>query len=107
VERSLSPFSATFLHQCIESSVFSSLCDRRLGGILGGFRWPDDPSQLRQFATADGQIRQEKTICTYLDGVAARRGIPLGTPRDKRLWRTFSSEASPEGPIPRNQGGAG
>jgi len=75
-----SAFSSEFLRVCMRQSPFASLCASRVRAILvadgldieNGSAWP------RNRPSPD-QSRGTRTICAYLDGIAARRGLPLAT----------------------------
>ena len=72
VAKELSPFEAGFLRRCIESTAFSSLCMEQVRGFGGKVpRFSERGSWL----LASGN--EDRVVCTFVDGVAARRGIPL------------------------------
>lgn len=64
-----SDFSARFLRECMRSTLFAPLCESRTRDLLGSAR-----GGPRELPEPTGDLG---TICTYLDGVAARRGLPL------------------------------
>lgn len=73
-----SAFSSEFLRVCIRQSLFAPLCASQVGLILAsadldpanGNAWPRNQPR-------PDQSRETRNICTYLDGIAARRGLPL------------------------------
>lgn len=80
VARQLSPFELTFLSRCIGETAFADLCGEKVRNLLdSGNRLRSDsmPADEPRYE----QPRQNRTICTYLDGLAARRGQPLSAGR--------------------------
>jgi hypothetical protein len=73
ISMEMSPFEAGFLRRCIESTVFSNLCMRQVEGF--GDTVPRFSSKREHFLIAAGD--EDRVVCTFVDGVAARRGIPL------------------------------
>ena len=74
--RSLSTFQLAFLGDCMRGTAFSGLCAGYVRQVLesgGGLSSNAMPRGAPRF----DQRREERTICTYLDGLAARRGLPL------------------------------
>ena len=75
-----SAFSSEFLRACIRQSLFASSCAGQVRAILAaddldttnGDAWPRNRPR-------PDQSRQNRNICAYLDGIAARRGLPLAT----------------------------
>jgi len=70
-----SAFSSEFLRVCLRQSLFAPLCSRRVAAILeaGEMDGPGLPEPRID------QRRQTRSICTYLDGIAARQRLPLAT----------------------------
>jgi len=70
-----SAFSATFLANCIRNTVLRSLCVRYTEDLLRERPWfgKATPMPPRSF---DAPV-EAATLCTYLDGLAARRGQKL------------------------------
>lgn len=68
-----SPFELEFLRQCIESTVLSGLCMKHVAKF--GSRVDRFPEKPRDYWYYAGSGYEEEVICTYLDGVAVRRGI--------------------------------
>ncbi len=67
-------FAVTFLEQCIRASAFAGPCS---GTVETGL---DAAGLLDRHSLPDGrpdQRRRGQTICAYLDGIAARRSLPL------------------------------
>ena len=72
----LRAFQLAFLDDCMRSTAFSGLCAGYVRQVLesgGGLSSNAMPSGAPRF----DQRREERTICTYLDGLAARRGLRL------------------------------
>ena len=69
----MSPFQAGFLRRCIESTLFADLCMKeveRFGDAVP--RFSDD---WRGHTLVGGY--EDRVVCTFVDGVAARKGITL------------------------------
>ena len=69
-----STFELTFLERCIRATAFAGLCSSSVETLLDGSRL------LHRDSLPDGrpdQRRRHQTICAYLDGIAARRSLPL------------------------------
>jgi hypothetical protein len=68
-------FEAAFLRRCIETTVFASVCAKEVKALVAGKRrsanTPAPPEPTFESA------HEDRIICTFLDGIAARRGIPL------------------------------
>ncbi|MFN3944771.1 MAG: hypothetical protein ACK4K7_07565 [Allosphingosinicella sp.] len=66
-----SPFRIGFLRRCIESTLFADLCAtevKKVGDTV--------PRYGRPWAN-EAVGFEHRVICTFLDGVAARRDVPL------------------------------
>lgn len=75
IRKEHSPFEMEFLRRCIQSTIFSGICMKHVSQMGDRVkRFPDDPRDAGYFP---GSGYEEEVICTYLDGVAARRGIAL------------------------------
>ena len=73
-----SAFSSEFLRVCIRQSLFASVCAGRIRAILAaGDLDPDNGDAWPHGQPPPDQSRLTRNICTYLDGLAARRGLPL------------------------------
>lgn len=66
-------FEAGFLRRCIESTVASRFCSARIKAI-GKTVERFDPKR-RNFALAGGH--EDRVVCTFVDGIAARKGLKL------------------------------
>ncbi len=80
LNRRFGPFEAAFLDRCIRTTLFADLCSAHVGRALeaGGHRSSiAAPPGVRIDETA-----AQRTICLYLDGIAARRGQPIADRRD-------------------------
>lgn len=73
VAKEMSPFEAGFLRRCIQSTVFSNLCMKEVESF--GDTVPRFNSKREHYLIAAGD--EDRVVCTFVDGVAARRGIPL------------------------------
>lgn len=72
--RAMTPFQQGFYRECMMASVFAPLCQRQVSAMLA------DTAQATTLQAASAtapELRSEETICHFLDGVAARRGLPL------------------------------
>ncbi|MDJ0644155.1 MAG: hypothetical protein QNJ15_15185 [Erythrobacter sp.] len=77
IDDDLSDFEIAFLRRCISSTLFSSVCMERISGFNDGVERYDHD---RKASPLLGWGIEDEIVCTYADGVAARRGIPLKTP---------------------------
>lgn len=77
LEERLSLFDLRFLRRCIDATMFSKVCMRQVADIAA-----DLPSEadLTSRVFIPGAGEEPQIICTYLDGVSARRGLPLPRP---------------------------
>ncbi len=76
LSRHLGAFELVFLDRCIRSTLFAGQCALRVHRLLetGNLRSRNSmPASGPRFV----QSRRDRTICTYLDGLAARKGLPL------------------------------
>jgi hypothetical protein len=72
-----SGFSSEFLRVCMRQSLFAPVCAGRVRAILGAADLDvGNPAWPHGLPRPD-QSRQTRNICIYLDGLAARRGLPL------------------------------
>ncbi|HVJ01310.1 MAG TPA: hypothetical protein VM662_03955 [Sphingomonas sp.] len=75
LNESTSPFGALFLRECMRQTPFASSCQeytrKLLGKLAPAHSGPPDAGNALDTSGETG------TICTYLDGVAARNGRPL------------------------------
>lgn len=72
LERRMSSFTTVFLRRCMEATLFAGWCEARVRAISSAVR-PVDRT---------GSKDDDRIICTYLDGVAARSGKPLAKRTD-------------------------
>ena len=78
IDNDFSDFEAGFLRRCIQATVFSPLCMNRVapyGDRVERFDHKRPASPMRGFGIED------QIVCTYVDGVAARRGIKVPSSR--------------------------
>jgi len=75
----LGPFELSFLGTCLRSALIPGPCGLRVRkvleprGLVDPYRWPS-------WGPRPNLTRQKSTLCTYLDGLAARRRQRLSTP---------------------------
>lgn len=77
----LSRFEAGFLRRCIDATMISSFCMKkveRIGNEVVRF-----DSNRHHFLLAGGN--EDRVVCGYVDGVAARKGLPLSRPFDQKI----------------------
>ena len=74
IDQTMSPSKMEFLRRCIDSTLFSNICMEQVE-VYGDRieRFPDEPRT--QYHLAGGHERE--VICSYLDGVALKRGIEI------------------------------
>lgn len=74
IDQTMSPRKTEFLRRCIESTLFSDTCMAQVE-VYGDRieRFPDEPRT--QYHLAGGH--EKEVICSYLDGVALKRGIEI------------------------------
>ena len=76
----MSAFEIDFLRRCIEATAFAPICMKKVaqyGNAVSRFNRPQTSSPFLGYGSED------QIVCTYVDGVAARRGVPLaGPPRE-------------------------
>lgn len=77
IEAQTSVFEVGFLRRCITSTLFRPICMEKVSGFSSGV---DRFDHSREPFPALGWGIEDEIVCTYADGVAARRGIPLMTP---------------------------
>jgi hypothetical protein len=77
LEKRLSVFELRFLDRCITNSAFSNVCGLRVrqaleqGDLYSKYFLPSSSRR-------PDQSNREKTMCAFLDGIAARKGQKLG-----------------------------
>lgn len=80
IAEDMSAFEIDFLRRCIEATAFAPICMKKVaqyGNTVSHFNRPQTPSPLLGYGSED------QIVCTYVDGVAARRGVPLAeAPRE-------------------------
>ena len=83
----LSKFEAKFLRICIESTVLSGICSRKIESYGDGI------DRFSKDYVEDSWIggNEDRVVCSYVDGVAARKGLPLSKLFDGKFeikhWR--------------------
>lgn len=73
IDKEMTPFEAGFLRRCIESTLFSDLCMRKVETF--GDTVPRFGPKVKTGLPAEGE--EDRVVCSFVDGVAARKGIPL------------------------------
>ena len=74
IDKSISRVEIEFLRRCIDATIFASVCMQRVDKF--GDRVDRYPEVDRSAFYAASGFEQE-VICTYLDAVAKRRGLPV------------------------------
>lgn len=75
--KELGDFRLSLLSNCINRTIFADQCEARIGNMLAhlGMRDPRDASGS-QGGPVNDRVESD-VMCSYLDGVAARRGFRL------------------------------
>ena len=79
IDDDMSDFEAGFLRRCIEATLFSSACMKRVepyGDRVVRFEHNRPAWPPRGFGIED------QIVCTYVDGIAARRGMKVPVSRN-------------------------
>lgn len=74
IEQTMGRREMKFLRRCIQSTLFASACMRRVeryGDVVE--RFPDKMESFYFLASG----HEQEVICTYLDAIAARRGLAV------------------------------
>jgi hypothetical protein len=69
----MTPYEAGFLRRCIEGTLFADLCMAEVREI--GETVPRFDRKQKTGLLAEGH--EDRVVCTFVDGVAARKGIRL------------------------------
>ncbi|MEZ0243263.1 MAG: hypothetical protein ACAH11_07800 [Sphingomonas sp.] len=80
ISREMSVSKMKFLRTCIESPLFSERCMSEVDAY--GDRVERFGKRSGQWSLPDGL--EDRTVCLFVDGVAARRGIPLSPPFSRK-----------------------
>lgn len=78
LDRRLSSFELRFLNRCIANSPLSKACGYRVRKVLEEGDLHRNYS-LPQSSPRPGQSGRMRSLCAFLDGIAARKGQKLGT----------------------------
>ncbi len=70
-----SNFQVEFLHSCIKETFFSAACKSQVEHMTNGFDY--QMTDIEEFAQFPAAGNETDVVCTYLDAVAARRGIAI------------------------------
>ncbi len=71
--KDMSRFEAGFLRRCIQSTVFAGWCKQRVAAFAD--QVDRFGPESRNFFIGGGH--EDRVVCRYVDGVAARNGLPL------------------------------
>ncbi len=87
LDERLSSFEAGFLRRCIESTVASTMCMSRVERL--GRSVPRSELEGMDYPLPYGQGWgfEDRVICSFVDGVAARKGLPLSRRADQGAAR--------------------
>ncbi len=77
IDEDMNDFEIAFLRRCISSTLFSSICMEQISGFDEKVERYDHERSAYPIV---GWGIEDEIVCTYADGVAARRGIPLKSP---------------------------
>jgi hypothetical protein len=88
LKHNLSDYSLRFLDHCIRETAFASVCANRAWQAFG------EGGHASLYTMPTGQLRPDQrrrfnTVCTYLDGLAARRGIMLSNVVRSGRWPDY------------------
>jgi hypothetical protein len=78
LDKRLSSFELRFLNRCIANSPFSTVCGYRVRKVLEAGNLYSN-SSLPSSSHRPDQSGRMRTVCAFLDGIAARKGQKLGT----------------------------
>ncbi|MFM5895521.1 MAG: hypothetical protein ACKOQM_13975 [Novosphingobium sp.] len=79
----ISKFEAGFLRRCIQQTSFSGLCADQVDALRQkAYAGVDRKMAKREHSTMYGH--EDNVVCAFVDGVAARKGLPLAKPFDQR-----------------------
>ena len=79
----VSRFEAGFLRRCIQQTSFSGLCADHVDALRqNAYAGVDRKIAKREHSTMYGH--EDNVVCALVDGVAARKGLPLAKPFDQR-----------------------
>lgn len=74
----MNSFQIGFLRRCIEATAFSSMCMKQVARYTNRIKQFDHDRPSNPYF---GYGVEKQIICTYVDGVAARLGVPLENPK--------------------------
>ena len=76
IDEQMSRFEVGFLRRCIEATIFSPICMKRVSEFGDSEEIPRfDHNRLTR--TIMGEGIEDQIVCTYVDGVAARKKLTL------------------------------
>lgn len=73
IDERFSDFKIGFLRRCIESTLFAGLCANEVE------QFGDTVPRFGRSGVDNAQDLEDRVVCTFVDGVAARKRIPLST----------------------------
>ena len=76
IDEGMTDFQASFLRRCIESTMFADLCAREVE------RFGETVPRYGRPRTNEAEGFEDRVVCTFVDGVVARKGVPL-SPADR------------------------
>ncbi|MFL9841678.1 hypothetical protein ABS767_11945 [Sphingomonas sp. ST-64] len=72
IDKNVGPYEVAFLRRCIESTIVSPYCMNRVESF---------GNAVERFPKTDNEVRRRAKgitiVCSYLDGYALRRGLPI------------------------------
>jgi hypothetical protein len=88
LSKDLSSYELRFLDHCIRETGFASICARNVRGILAASGLSSSFS-LSSAKPRPDQRRRFNSICTYLDGLVARRGGQITSKGRSGRWPNY------------------
>ena len=76
IDEKMSDFEAGFLRRCIEATLFSDFCMKQVAAYGDTNKIPRYDHE-RPISPLRGFGIEDQIVCTYVDGVAARKGLAL------------------------------
>ena len=86
--KNFGPFELKFSNHCIRETQFSSICARKVERVLAAAGLSSS-SSLSPPQSRPDQRRRLNSICTYLDGLVARRGGQLASNARSERWPNY------------------
>ncbi len=73
IQAEMSDFRIGFLRRCIESTLFAGVCAKEVE------QFGETVPRFDRRRTSEAQGSEDRVVCTFVDGVAARKGVPLSS----------------------------